>query len=114
MRDRMPRIVLYTTIVAILAIAFFPFWWMIDESFKQPVEIFSGTNLYPHHPTTANYRALFDVYHFGAYLENSILIVAFTVAISLVLGRSRHTAWPASTCASGSTSPRWWWRCSCA
>jgi multiple sugar transport system permease protein len=86
MRDRLPRIALYTTIVAILAIAFFPFWWMIDESFKQPVEIFSGTNLYPHHPTTANYRALFDVYHFGSYLENSILIVAFTVAISLVLG----------------------------
>ena len=86
MRDRLPRIVLYKTIVAILAIAFFPFWWMIDESFKQPVEIFSGTNLYPHHPTTANYRALFDVYHFGSYLENSILIVAVTVAFSLVLG----------------------------
>ena len=86
MRARLPRVGLYATIVAILAIALFPFWWMIDESLKQPVEIFAGANLYPHHPTTSNYSQLFSVYHFGSYLENSILVVTVTVFVSLVLG----------------------------
>lgn len=86
MRRRLSRAGLYALLIAILVIALFPFWWMLDESFKQPVEIFSGANLYPHHPTTVNYRQLFDVYHFGAYLQNSILVVTFAVAISLVLG----------------------------
>ena len=86
MKPRLHRIALYTTIVAILAIALFPFWWMIDESLKQPVEIFSGANLYPHHPTMSNYSQLFNDYHFGSYLENSILVVTVTVFVSLVLG----------------------------
>ena len=86
MRARLRRVGLYATIVAILAIALFPFWWMIDESLKQPVEIFAGANLYPHHPTTSNYSQLFSVYHFGSYLENSILVVTVTVFVSLVLG----------------------------
>jgi multiple sugar transport system permease protein len=85
-KARLRRVGLYATIVAILAIALFPFWWMIDESLKQPVEIFSGANLYPHHPTMSNYSQLFNVYHFGSYLENSILVVTVTVALSLVLG----------------------------
>jgi multiple sugar transport system permease protein len=85
-RARLRRVGLYATIVAILAVALFPFWWMIDESLKQPVEIFSGANLYPHHPTMSNYSQLFNVYHFGSYLENSILVVTVTVALSLVLG----------------------------
>jgi multiple sugar transport system permease protein len=85
-KARLRRVGLYATIVAILAIALFPFWWMIDESLKQPVEIFSGANLYPHHPTTSNYSQLFSVYHFGSYLENSILVVTVTVFVSLVLG----------------------------
>ncbi|HEX5260428.1 MAG TPA: carbohydrate ABC transporter permease [Gaiellales bacterium] len=86
MRARLPRIGLYATLIAVLVIAAFPFWWMLDESLKQPVDIFSGVTLYPHHPTLTNYSQLFNSYHFGAYLENSILIVTMTVAISLVLG----------------------------
>ena len=86
MKTRLRRVGLYATIVAILAIALFPFWWMIDESLKQPVEIFSGANLYPHHPTMSNYSQLFNDYHFGSYLENSILVVTVTVFVSLVLG----------------------------
>jgi multiple sugar transport system permease protein len=79
-------VALYATLAAVLAIAIFPFWWMLAESFKQPVEIFAGAHLIPHHPTTINYSQLFNTYHFGSYLENSILIVSFTVIISLVLG----------------------------
>ena len=76
MSARLPRIALYTGIALILALAVFPFWWMLDTSLKQPVDIFGGVTLYPHHPTTNNYSRLFNVYHFGSYLENSLIIVA--------------------------------------
>ena len=86
MSARLPRIGLYLTIALILAVAFFPFWWMVDTSLKQPVDIFGGVTLYPHHLTTSNYSRLFNVYHFGAYLENSLIIVAVSVAFSLTIG----------------------------
>ncbi len=59
------RIGFYLTIAVILVIAIFPFCWMVDTSFKQPVDIFGGVTLYPHHPTTANYSRLFNTYHFA-------------------------------------------------
>jgi multiple sugar transport system permease protein len=62
---RLPRVALYLTIAFILAVAIFPFWWMLDTSLKQPVDIFGGVTLYPHHPTGNNYSRLFNVYHFG-------------------------------------------------
>ena len=86
MRARLPRVGLYTALAAILAIAFFPFWWMIDTSLKQPVDIFGGVTLYPHHPTTSNYHRLFNTYHFASYLENSLIIVAVAVSVSLAIG----------------------------
>ncbi len=86
MSQRLPRIVLYSTLAVILGIAVFPFWWMLNTSFKQPVDIFAGATLYPHHPTTSNYDKLFNTYHFGSYLQNSIVIVAASVAVSLLIG----------------------------
>jgi multiple sugar transport system permease protein len=86
MRARLPRVALYSSIAAILAIAIFPFWWMIDTSLKQPVDIFGGVTFYPHHPTTSNYHRLFNTYHFASYLENSLIIVAVSVSLSLAIG----------------------------
>ena len=68
LRQRLPRIGLYFAIAVVLVIALFPFWWMINTSLKQPVDIFGGVTLYPHHPTIDNYTRLFNTYHFGAYL----------------------------------------------
>ena len=73
-------------IALILAIAIFPFWWMLDTSLKQPVDIFGGVTLYPHHPTTSNYSRLFNTYHFGSYLQNSLVVVTISVAVSLTIG----------------------------
>ena len=86
MRRRLPRIGLYAVLAATLVVAIFPFWWMLDTSLKQPVDIFGGVSLYPHSPTTDNYNRLFNTYHFASFLENSIIIVIFSVAGSLVLG----------------------------
>jgi multiple sugar transport system permease protein len=80
------RIVLYCSIGLILVFALLPFWWMIDTSFKQQIDIFGGVTLYPHNPTTNNYSRLFDTYHFARYLQNSLLVVSISVLFSLVLG----------------------------
>jgi multiple sugar transport system permease protein len=85
-RARAPRIGLYGGIAVILVVVFFPFWWMVDTSLKHPVDIFGGVTLYPHHPTGDNYSRLFNTYHFGSYLVNSIVVVAISVAVSLTLG----------------------------
>ena len=78
---------------------------MIDTSLKQPVDIFSGVAFWPQHLTFHNYYRLFHEYNFGAYLTNSIVVVAASVLVSLVLGtlaayalarfrmRSASTAW---------------------
>jgi multiple sugar transport system permease protein len=85
-KARLPRIGLYAGLAFILFIVIFPFWWMVDTSLKHPVDIFGGVTLYPHSPTGDNYARLFDTYHFGSYLVNSVLIVTVSVAASLTLG----------------------------
>src|SRR5918911_1450879 len=67
-------------------VALFPFWWMLVTSLKRPVDIFAGVSLVPQHPTTANYSRLFDAYHMGSFLANSLIVVTVSVAASLVLG----------------------------
>ena len=86
MRARLPRIGLYAGLMVILLIVIFPFWWMVDTSLKHPVDIFGGVTLYPHSPTGDNYRRLFDTYHFGSYLVNSVVVVTVSVAVSLAIG----------------------------
>lgn len=86
MRARLPRIGLYASLAIILLIVIFPFWWMVDTSFKHPVDIFGNVTLYPHNPTGDNYARLFDTYHFGSYLMNSVLVVTVSVAVSLTIG----------------------------
>jgi multiple sugar transport system permease protein len=85
-RRRLPRMALYGGIGLILVVVVFPFWWMVDTSFKHPVDIFGGVTLYPHNPTGENYSRLFNTYHFRAYLVNSIVVVSISVAVSMTLG----------------------------
>jgi multiple sugar transport system permease protein len=83
---RVHRIGLYGGLTLILLIVIFPFWWMVDTSLKHPVDIFGGVTLYPHNPTGDNYSRLFDTYHFGSYLVNSIVVVTISVMVSMTLG----------------------------
>jgi multiple sugar transport system permease protein len=76
----------YAGLIAAEIFALFPFWWMITTSLKHQVEIFSGLELLPQAPTLDNFFALFDTYNFGPFLTNSILVVAASVFLSLVLG----------------------------
>ena len=86
MKRRSRRALIYFTLVAAEVFALFPFWWMITTSLKHQVEIFGGLEFLPQAPTLDNFAALFDKYNFGPFLANSLLVVALSVAGSLLLG----------------------------
>jgi multiple sugar transport system permease protein len=86
MSRRRSSIAAWLVLGVALLVALFPFWWMLITSFKRPVDIFAGVSLVPQHPTFDNYSRLFNQYHFGSFLQNSIIVVTIAVAVSLVLG----------------------------
>jgi len=83
---RISALLVYSALAVALFLTLFPFWWMIDTSFKQPVDIFAGVSFWPQHFTFHNYYRLFHEYDFGAYLTNSIVVVTASVIVSLLLG----------------------------
>jgi len=85
-RRRVSGVLVYSALAVALFLTLFPFWWMIDTSLKQPVDIFAGVEFWPKHFTFHNYYRLFHNYSFGAYLTNSIVVVTASVLVSLVLG----------------------------
>jgi multiple sugar transport system permease protein len=85
-RERIGLFFVYAALAFAIFLALFPFWWMVDTSFKRPVDIFSGVALWPQQITFDNYRRLLDDYHFGSFLLNSLIIVTAAVSVSLVLG----------------------------
>jgi len=86
MNRRLSRLFAAGTLAVVLLICLFPFWWMLDVSLKQQVEIFSGRSLIPAHPTLENYTNLFAQYHMGAYLTNSVVVVGVSTLASLFIG----------------------------
>jgi multiple sugar transport system permease protein len=85
-RERLGAAFVYLTLGVAILLALFPFWWMIVTSLKLPVDIFSGVELWPQQVTFLNYDRLFSEFHFGPFLLNSIVIVAASVGVSLVIG----------------------------
>jgi len=85
-RERLGAIFVYLTLGLAILLALFPFWWMLVTSLKRPVDIFSRVALWPQQITFGNYERLFSEFHFGPFLLNSIVIVAASVGISLVVG----------------------------
>jgi multiple sugar transport system permease protein len=72
--------------LAAMAFAVIPLAWMLLTSLKTNREITQDTSLVPEALTSANYVSLFSGREFGAYLTNSIVVTAASVAIALALG----------------------------
>jgi multiple sugar transport system permease protein len=85
-RERVGSALIYLALAAAIFLALFPFWWMIDTSLKRPIDIFSGTALWPQHLTFHNYGRLIHEYHFDSFLMNSLVVVTASVGVSLVIG----------------------------
>jgi multiple sugar transport system permease protein len=94
--DQLPwrRIGYVVVVVAAVAFAVVPLLWMASTSLKSNREITQDGTLVPDSFTFANYASLFNGREFGAYLTNSIVVTAVSVAIALLSGRTRRTRWP--------------------
>jgi multiple sugar transport system permease protein len=79
-------LLIWAAIALALLISLFPIWWMISTSLKRPVDIYAGVTVLPPKATLQNYVELFRDRHFGEFLRNSVVVVTFSVAISLVVG----------------------------
>ena len=77
----------YVAVVAVaVAFAVVPLLWMVSTSLKSNREITQDGTLIPDSFTFANYASLFNGREFGAYLTNSIVVTAVSVAIALLFG----------------------------
>src|SRR5215472_11701199 len=81
------RVVQYVLLFGVLAANDLPLAWIFATAFKPDTEIarYPPTFL-PHAPTLANFRNLFTISDFGAYLENSLIVSGITTAATVVFG----------------------------
>jgi N,N'-diacetylchitobiose transport system permease protein len=72
--------------VAVFIVIVFPVFWMISTAFKPDDEIVSlEPTWFSLHPTLKHFRDAIDRPYFWQDVENSLIIVGVTVAISIVL-----------------------------
>ncbi len=74
-------------LVSALGLTLVPVYWMINTSLKTQVEVFaSPPTLYPQKAVLENYVSLFTRRNLGAYLLNSVIIVAGSVSLAMAMG----------------------------
>ena len=74
-------------VVGLLVFAFmvFPVFWMVSTAFKTDDQINSYNPTWvPSHPTLGHFRAALHRQYFWTDVKNTMIIVVFTIAISLV------------------------------
>jgi multiple sugar transport system permease protein len=86
MRATLGRVAWAGAALAAIVFAITPLVWMALTSLKSNREITQDATLLPEALTNANYVGLFSGREFGAYLTNSIIVTAVSVAIALALG----------------------------
>jgi multiple sugar transport system permease protein len=85
-KQRMSNITTYIIIVVIMAISFFPLYWIIVTSLKTKLDFLEfPPKMFFFKPTLSAYRNVFIRDKFYQYLFNSILIVSGSVILSLVI-----------------------------
>jgi multiple sugar transport system permease protein len=85
-RGRLGGIAWAAAALAAIVFAVIPLVWMVLTSLKSNREITQDSSLFPEVLTPENYVSLFSGREFGAYLTNSIIVTAASVAIALALG----------------------------
>ena len=75
----------YLFILALAVIVVFPFYWMIITSLKQNEEIRGATQtFFPSIVMWSNYVHVFQVFDFGTYMWNTIVVAFFSTAGTLI------------------------------
>lgn len=77
-------VILYVTLILLLVIFLFPFYWMVATSVQTSAGLFSGVHLIPTTFTIDNYRAVLQS-AFPTNIRNSLLIASGTMVLTTVL-----------------------------
>jgi len=86
MKLRNKQIVYTVIIVLYLIFTIFPFYWMINTSFKTKAEVTRELTFYPHRFTIDNFRQAFGEPLYRRALLNSLAIALGSVFICLAVG----------------------------
>jgi multiple sugar transport system permease protein len=76
---------MWVAVVAIVVFCLFPFYWLVNISFKRGIDL-QSSGIVPPHPTFANYRAIFQNPDFTHALRNSAIVAFSTTILALVVG----------------------------
>lgn len=86
-RTRPGRVVANIVAAVFCVVWIFPVYWMINTAFKRPPDVTTPTPQFvPTHPTLTNFKAAITQSHFLGDLRNSLIVVAGTLVIGIVLG----------------------------
>lgn len=87
--DKVSRIIItiltYIFILALAVVIVFPFYWMIITSLKQNEEIQASTQtFFPNIVMWSNYVHVLQVFKFGVYMRNTIVVAIISTAGTLI------------------------------
>ena len=81
------RVGLYLSVLIVLAVSLFPFYWIVRTSLETSAEFSAGTtSLLPSHLTFSNYTDAFTQADFARPLLNSAIVALATTVVSVVFG----------------------------
>lgn len=77
-----------TTLAALFCLVWVaPVYWMANTAFKPREDVLTATpHFWPHHPTITNFTRAVSQAYFLDNLRNSVVVVAATVVVSVLLG----------------------------
>ena len=76
---------MWLAVAAIVVFCLFPFYWLLNISLKQGVDL-TGSSLFPPHPTLNNYQEIFKNPDFTKALRNSAAVALLTTFFSILVG----------------------------
>jgi multiple sugar transport system permease protein len=76
---------MWLAVAAIVVFCLFPFYWLLNISFKTGADL-QSSRLLPPHPTFDNYRAIFKNPDFTKALRNSAAVALLTTFFSILVG----------------------------
>ena len=79
------RLALYTAMALTIAYSFFPVYWMLVTSVREPSVLYNTVSLVPGPFSIDNYATLLAATDYPTWFMNSVFVATVTVAIILVL-----------------------------
>ncbi len=82
----MRAIPVWIIVLACLAVALFPIYWMVSASLKPGLLTFARPPVWWWRPTLENYAALAGKESFGRYMMNTVIVASATTVLALAFG----------------------------